>query len=448
LLPFRRIIDTWWPLAASWILMGLEGPALSAIVARLINPEINLAAWGGIVFPLALIVEAPIIMLLAASTALSKDWNSYQKIYKFMMLTGASLTVLHLLVAFTPLYYTVVVGILGAPAEIVEPGRMGFQIMTPWTWSIAYRRFHHGVLIRFNHSRVVGTGTLVRLGTLVLILGIGYVLGNIPGIVVAATAVAVAVTLEAAYIGWVVRPVLRFELRPAPTLPEALTWTTFFAFYIPLALTSLIMLIVNPIGSAAISRMNLAIESLAVWPVVTGLVFILRSLGVALNEVMVALLEEQGSYPGLRRFAVWLGFLTSLALFILAATPLSELWFQKISALSVPLAEMARIAIYLAIPLPAMSVSQSYFQGVILHSRRTQGITESVVVYLLVSTVLLIAGVAWNQVAGLYVGILAMDASMIAQTLWLWWRSRSWRAVLQERDQPQVGPGIPRSASL
>jgi hypothetical protein len=84
------------------------------------------------------------------------------------------------------------------------------------------------------------------------------------------------------------------------------------------------MLIVNPIGSAAISRMNLAIESLAVWPVVTGLVFILRSLGVALNEVMGALLEEHGSYPALRRFAVWLGFLTSLALLILAATPLFQ----------------------------------------------------------------------------------------------------------------------------
>ena len=60
--------------------MSLELPALSAVIARLPNPDINLAAYGGVVFPLALILESPIIMLLAASTALSKDCASYQRL--------------------------------------------------------------------------------------------------------------------------------------------------------------------------------------------------------------------------------------------------------------------------------------------------------------------------------------------------------------------------------
>src|SRR3972149_3830267 len=102
-LPLARILRTWWPLAASWMLMGAELPALSAIVARLPDPEINLAAYGGIVFPLALIIESPIIMLLAASTALSKDLDSYQKMRRFMMVSGPLLTGLHILFAFTPL---------------------------------------------------------------------------------------------------------------------------------------------------------------------------------------------------------------------------------------------------------------------------------------------------------------------------------------------------------
>ena len=60
----RRIYYTWWPLAASWLLMGIELPAISAVIARLENPTINLAAYGGIVFPLALIIESPIIMMM------------------------------------------------------------------------------------------------------------------------------------------------------------------------------------------------------------------------------------------------------------------------------------------------------------------------------------------------------------------------------------------------
>ena len=133
--------------------MSLEGPAVSAIIARLPYPTINLAAYGGIVFPISLIIEAPIIMLLAASTTLSKDYASYQKLRHFMMLAGGSLTLLHILVAFTPVYYVVIVGIIGAPVEIVEPARYGLMIMTPWTWAIAYRRFNQGVLIRFGHSQ-------------------------------------------------------------------------------------------------------------------------------------------------------------------------------------------------------------------------------------------------------------------------------------------------------
>jgi len=108
-LPLIIIFRTWWPLAASWMLMSLELPAVSATIARLPNPKISLAAYGGLVFPIALIIEAPVIMLLAASTVLSKDYASYQKLRRFMMLAGGSLTLLHILVAFTPLYYVVVV---------------------------------------------------------------------------------------------------------------------------------------------------------------------------------------------------------------------------------------------------------------------------------------------------------------------------------------------------
>jgi len=72
-LTLRQVFVTWLPLVASWMLMSMELPTINAIVARLPNPEINLAAYGGVVFPIALMIEAPVIMLMAASTALSRD---------------------------------------------------------------------------------------------------------------------------------------------------------------------------------------------------------------------------------------------------------------------------------------------------------------------------------------------------------------------------------------
>jgi hypothetical protein len=419
-----RIFAAWWPLAASWFLMGLELPALSAVVARLAEPEINLAAYGGIVFPLALIIESPIIMLLAASTTLSKDLLSYQKIRNFMMWTSATLTGLHLLIVFTPLYDIIVAGVIDVPSEIIEPGRIGLRIMIPWTWAIAYRRFNQGMLIRFGHSNAVSIGTVIRLMINICILLIGYHLGTLPGIVVATSAVVIGVVSEAVFIGIRIRPVIRNELVYAPPIEPPLTFSVFMAFYVPLAMTSLLALIVQPIGSAAISRMPEALDSLAVWPVLTGFLFLIRGLGIAYNEVVVSLLDENDAYINLRRFTIILTTITSLIILIMSVTPLAELWFRKISALPSDMTNLAKKGLWLALFIPGLNVLQSWYQGAILSSKKTRGITEAVFVFIVVISILLWFGVKWSGVSGIYIAIVAFEVGMLMQTIWLWFRSR------------------------
>jgi hypothetical protein len=45
-LSLRQVFQTWWPLAASWMLMSIEQPAAQAVITRLPHFEVNLAAWG------------------------------------------------------------------------------------------------------------------------------------------------------------------------------------------------------------------------------------------------------------------------------------------------------------------------------------------------------------------------------------------------------------------
>jgi hypothetical protein len=420
----QRIVQIWWPLAGSWLLMGIEQPALNAIVARLADPEINLAAYGGITFPLAMIIAGPITMLLAASTALNRDWESYCNLRRFMLHAGTLLTMLHGLVVFTPLFYVVVGGLIGAPSAIFEPARLGLMIMTPWPWTIAYRRFYQGVLIRFGHSRAVGLGTLIRLSADALVLAAGYLIATIPGVIVATSALITGVVSEAIYIGLRVRPVLRDQLKWAAPVEEALTFRTFLAFYAPLAMTTMLNTLVRPVVSAALSRMPYALESLAVWPVVFGLVFMLRSLGIAYNEIVITLLDEPGAAYSLRRFTALLATLTSALLLIMAATPLGAIWFGRVSALTPSLTALAHEGLWLVLLLPGLSVLQSWYQGCIVHSHRTRGIAETTVVFLLTTGAILGAGVIWGQITGLYVGLAAYGAGSLMQTFWLWHRSR------------------------
>lgn len=427
-----EVAKLWWPLAASWLMMGLEGPAITAVVARLVDPEVHLAAYGGLVFPLALFIEAPIIMLLAASTTLSRDQQAYRKLRRYTHTLSASLTLLHVLIAFTPLYYLVARGAIGAPEAIVEPGRLGLMIMLPWTWSIGFRRFNQGVLIRCGHSMSVGVGTGIRLVANFGTLAIGYRLG-LPGIVVAATATAAGVMAEALFVGIRVRPLIHGKL-PQEVRGAPLVFRDFLRFYLPLSLTPLIFLLSRPIGSAAISRMPDPIDALAVWPVLTGVVFLVRSAGMAYNEVAVAMLDRQGSWPAIKRFAWLLSLLSSVLIVVLAFTPSGRLWMERVAGLSPRLAALGADGLWLALLLPALTVLQNWLQGVVLYSRRTRAITEAVGLFFLFNVAILLGGVLWAGVSGLFVALVAMTLGELVRTAWLAYRSRSVRSELHIRD--------------
>jgi glucose/arabinose dehydrogenase len=423
----RQVVDTWWPLAASWLMMGLELPAVSAVMARLPGPEISLAAYGGVVFPVSLMIEAPIIMLLSASTALCRDRRTYDRLRRFMLLSGGALTLLHLAVAATPLFDFVVEHVLGTPEAVRPAARLGLLVMTPWTASIAYRRFQQGVLIRFGRSRLVGVGTAVRLAANFAVLAAGFAHGGIPGILVGTSAVIAGVLAEAIFVGVAVRPVLRGMPAERPGVPP-ITAPAFIAFYTPLALTSLMSLIPLPLGSAAMGRLPLTIESLAVWPVINGLVFALRSLGFAYNETVLALIDRPGAYAALRRFALLLASSASLLLLIVTATPLSRLWFADVSGLAPHLVELARRAVWIAVPFPALSAAQHWLTGIVTNAGRTRAIGESTAIGLGVTGTALLAAIAFVRAPGIQVYLACALMGYASQTLWLVARSRPLRA--------------------
>ena len=420
----RRVLSLWWPLAASWLLMGAEAPIFTAFVARMADPEVSLAAYGSVVFPVSLVIEGPIIMLLAASTALCRDLASYRKVRRFMMWAGGALTALHALVAFTPLYYAVVRGLLDVPEEVVEPARDGLRIMTPWTWAIAHRRFQQGVLIRFERSRVVGIGTAVRIVANAGVFALGFSRLEVSGIVLGTSAVMTGVIAEMLYVAWTTREVVRGPLATAPPAREPVTRASFLSFYVPLALTPLLALLVQPIGAAANSRMPLALESHASWSAVHGLVFLPRSLGFAFNEVVVALVGEPGGVRALRRFTLGLAAGTMVFLALLAATPLSEVVLGRVLGLGPEILPVARVALGLAVLMPAYQAFQSYYTGSLVHDRQTRGVTEAVALYLVVAGILLFVGTRVWPHTGLHWTIPSLVVAGLSQTVWLFRRSR------------------------
>jgi len=71
----KKILAFWSPLALTWLMIGVEAPFLAAIIARMANPEPNLAAHG-VAFAIAILVEAPVIMIMSASLRPWGFWSA------------------------------------------------------------------------------------------------------------------------------------------------------------------------------------------------------------------------------------------------------------------------------------------------------------------------------------------------------------------------------------
>jgi hypothetical protein len=182
------------------------------------------------------------------------------------------------------------------------------------------------------------------------------------------------------------------------------------------------MFLAMPLTSAAMSRMPLAIESLAVWPVIMGLVFTLRSVCFGLNEVVVAMLERPGALPALRTFTMRLAFATTAGLALIAVPPIGELWFGGISALKPPLVALALPGLWISFLLPGITAWQSLHQGTLVHAHRTRAVTEAIVIYLVTVIVVLGLGALVPNLPGLYAGLAATTIGNGAQTAWLAFR--------------------------
>ena len=162
ILSTKKIFIFWAPLAATWLMMSLEGPFLAALIARLDLPKYNLAAFG-VAFSFALIIEAPIIMLMSASTALVKNRHDYFKLRNYTFMLNLVITVFMIIGLIPQVFHFIAQDLIGLPSKIANLTYVASLLLLPWPAAIGFRRFYQGLLIRHNLTRLVAYGTIVRL---------------------------------------------------------------------------------------------------------------------------------------------------------------------------------------------------------------------------------------------------------------------------------------------
>ena len=420
---YRRIFSFWMPLASTWLMMAVEGPYLAAIIARLPEATVNLAAFG-VAFAFAILIESPVIMLMGASTALVEDGASYRALRRFAYGLSAGLTLIQLVVLVPPVFDGLTRALL-LPDDVARLTHGSLALMLPWTAAIAYRRFRQGLLIRRDLTRRVAYGTAIRLVAMTLTALVGFVLARsavLPGAYVGALALSVAVIVEAGasrLMTQTIVPELRGRAR-APERMASIRLPAIIQFYVPLALTSLLALSIQPLVTAFMGQARFALESLAVLPVIHGLTFVFRAIGLSYFEVGIALMgDRREHFPRIRNFAGVLAVASTAGLATIAFTPLGGLWFRTISGLTPELTAFALGPTRILVIFPALAVVLHTARAVLVHAHRTRSITWATAVELTGVAAMLAFGIHRLDLIGAIAASVAMLTGRAIGTVWL-----------------------------
>jgi progressive ankylosis protein len=458
----------WAPLALQWLMMAVEGPFLAAIIARMGDPTLNLAAYG-VAFAFAILVESPVIMLMSASTALVDDANSYYRLRTFANVLNAGSTALLLLVLVPPVFDLLMLTMLGLPPDVARLVYGSLWLLLPWPAAIGYRRFLHGVLIRSGRTRLIAYGTVLRLGGMSATALALYAWGGMAGALVGAAALSAGVITEAVatrvmaaaalrqLLGPNGRPLSRLgadrsrtlvqsdaslaaaagdashsappslaHSSPAPmAFTAAASYREITRFYYPLALTSFIGLAVHPMLTFFMGRSVAPLESLAVFPVVHALSFLFRSFGFSYQEATIALLGTRcENMRILSTFGLGIAIAASGGMALVAFTPLADVWFGTVSGLPPELVTLSRTPAQILVLFPGLAVLLALQQAVLVQGRATRPITVASAIEVVTIALLFVICGWWIGMTGVNAAVLSLMGGRAAGNAFLMWPVR------------------------
>lgn len=422
----HQLLTLWIPLAASMVMMVLEPSIINIGLGRTRMPELALAAYG-IAGGLALLVEAPIMMLIDASVAWATDRQVFALLRRFTVILGLLVTAVGLLVSVTPLYPLIVIDWMNIPADVAAEARPTLAILSFWPLPIAWRRTHQGVLVRAGQTTIITIATGIRLVALAVAMYGGLALWPQGGAVVAGLAMEVSVVVEAVVITWATGQVLRSDRVPETT-PEGegppQTMRALWRAYSPLSTSSILRQISRPLLNAGIAAALLPRASLAAWPVAWGLASLVAGPAWSVQQLTTALAKNEASYRRVRTFGLCLSLFLSALLAAVAFTPLYSLIMGGIYNLSPELQDLARPAIQLLTAVPLVMGLQSVLRGLLIRAGWTGQVRTAMWINVSVLAMTLLVGALWGTLDGVTLAALATLTGGVAELIWLTWHAR------------------------
>ena len=403
----RAILGLFLPLAATSTMMSVSTPIINAGLARMPDPELNLAVFG-IAFTLSVLLESPVFALQQAVIAWYPGSGSIRPLVRFSIGLGLALTALECLVVFTPVAPLIFRRLLGVGEELVEPAVLALRIGVFFPFLVAVRSAYQGVLVGRRRSTPIAVGTFLRLLSLAIL--VFTLVPRLPwgGPASAVAALAAAVLVETLYVMVVTArtPERQEDFSPAHEAGRRLSGK--IRFLLPLAWTMVLGSVTNPLINAIIARTPDPRQGLAVYSVVASLVWFLASSVLRYSSVTIALGTTRTNLRRLERFLRRNVGGVCAVVFLVTLTPAADVLLEKVIGLTPEMAARARLPFALLSLQPLVAGFVAYQQGILTRSAHTAAVgfagASRIVVILALGGIGILAGLRGGLLGAILLG--------------------------------------------
>ena len=292
--------------------------------------------------------------------------------------------------------------------------------------------------MRHGRSNRVSYGTALRLLSSVTMAVFLVMFGNVSGASAGALILMAGVVVEAIATHLMAAGVVRDNVLTTitPDGQPPLTLARITQFHAPLAATTLLSFLIQPVTAAALARLAMPRETLAAWPVIFSTMLVLRGWGLAIQETTIAQAKAPQLQQPLRDFTLVVAGVTSLAAALLVWTPLLNLHLQYVIGLAPELRDYVRLGIQISVLLPAITAMTSWLRGLLVATGSTGRVYRGMLTNLVVNCAVLALGVALG-LPGVIVAATGLSLASAAEYAYL-------RRPVATTPIPSVAPGLSR----
>jgi hypothetical protein len=202
------------------------------------------------------------------------------------------------------------------------------------------------------------------------------------------------------------------DIKAAPT---DLRINKIFKYWLPLALSWMLMSFENPFVNGAMARLSEAERMIAAFGVVYAVSLVIESPVISLLPTATALARSRQSYETIRRFTIHLILISTALHFLIAWSGLFDLVIVRVMNTPQDLIEPVRLGLKLMVLWSAAIAWRRFNQGILIRNGEARYIGQGTVLRMVGSAGMAALLAIFTRIPGVAVGTIALSTGVIAE---------------------------------